>query len=127
MRARLLLPLAALLALAACATTPRDPLVYLLFAGSGPCTVDVNEKRYVVPDQAEPLMRAMSRLAKGAEGAVVDSGAEPLSYACYRQAMTLVRKAGFARLGLVTAAPPDPSKAEPAEPADPPRGERPGN
>jgi hypothetical protein len=51
----------------------------------------------------------MSRLAKRVEGALVDAGEEPLSFACYREGMALVKKAGFARLGLVTAAPPDPA------------------
>ena len=107
-------------------TTPREPLAYLVLAGSGPCTVNLDDKRFVLPAQAEPLSRAMARVAKRAEGALVDAGEEPLSYACYREAMALVRKAGFAKLGLVTAAPPDPAKTEePVEPTDPPKGERP--
>ncbi len=112
--------------LAACATTPRDPLVYLVLAGSGPCTVDVNEQRFTLPGDAAPLAQRMKRLARGAEGALVDEGEAPLSYVCYRATMAIVRKAGFARLGLVTAAPPDPAEADPPAPAERETPERPG-
>jgi hypothetical protein len=126
-RAPLLLPLLAAAALAGCATTPGDPLVYLVLAGSGPCTVEVDAQRFTLPGDAAPLAQQLSRAAKRAEGALVDSGEEPLSYACYREAMTIVRRAGFPRLGLITAAPPDPNpQPEQPAPAQPEEsGERP--
>ena len=127
MRACLPVSIAALAILGGCATVAREPLVYVVLAGSGPCTVDLNEKRFTLPAEAEPLGRALTRVAKNAEGALIDSGEEPLSFACYREGMALVRKAGFARLGLITAAPPDPAKAEQPRPEeqDQPAGERP--
>jgi hypothetical protein len=111
--------LIALAALGACTTVPREPLAYLVFAGSDQCAVDVDERRYALPAQAAPLDRALKRLAKSRDGALVDAG-EVLSYACYREAMTIVRRAGFARLGLVTAAPPDPNA-----PVEPPASDKP--
>jgi hypothetical protein len=111
-RARSLLPLAALAALIGCVTTPREPLTYLVLAGSGPCTVDVDEQRFTLPADGAPLAARLRQTAKRVEGALVDAGEEPLSFACYREAMALIKKAGFPRLGLVTAAPPDPAQVQ---------------
>ncbi len=122
-RARL--SLLALLA-GGCATVPSDPLVYLSFAGSSPCTVDVDEQRYTLPADSEPLARRLRSHAARRQSAIIDAGEEPPSFACYREAMTLVRRARFPRLGFVTAPPPDPAADQPRTNPSRPAPKRPG-
>jgi hypothetical protein len=118
-----LVPLLAILG--GCATAPREPaLAYLSLAGSGPCTVDIDNRRYVLPGDRAALDRRMKRLAARTEGAIV-AGEEALSFACWRETMAIVRRAGFPKLGLVTDAPPDPAVQTPTPDQPRPSPKRP--
>jgi hypothetical protein len=108
--------------LAACASTPREGLVYLGLAGSEQCTVHVEEQRFALPAQADALARRTKSLASRTQGAIVGAGEEPLGFACWREAMEIVRRAGFARLGLIITPPPEPKAVQP--PVDPPKTRR---
>jgi hypothetical protein len=98
-------PLLALL-LAGCATPARDRLVWISLGGSGPCTVDLAERRFILPAEEAALTTEARRLAATHGGALV-AGAEDLSFPCYRIAMPLIEAAHFRRLGYVSDFVPD--------------------
>ena len=98
-------PLLALL-LAACATPARDRLVWISLGGSGPCIVDLAERRFTLPADDAALTAEARRLAASHAGALV-AAAEGLSFPCYRALMPLIEAAGFRRLGYVSDFVPD--------------------
>jgi hypothetical protein len=98
-------PLLALL-LVGCATPARDRLVWISLGGSGPCTVDLAERRFTLPADEAALVAEARRLAATHGGALV-AGAEGLSFPCYRATMPLIESAGFRRLGYVSDFVPD--------------------
>jgi len=102
-RAALLL----VLLLAGCATPARNRLVWISLGGSGPCTVDVAERRFTLPDDEAVLADASTRLAATRGGALVAAAPQGLSFACYRSAMAVLDRAGFRRIGYVSDFVPD--------------------
>ena len=104
-RPRRLAPLLALL-VAGCATPARDRLVWISLGGSGPCTVEIDRRRFSLPADEAALAAESRRLAAARGGALI-SGAPGLSFACYRTAMAVLDRAGFRRTGFVSDLVPD--------------------
>lgn len=96
-----LLAFTAALLLSGCATSAGTHLVWIALGGSGPCTVSLDRRPFTLPADEAALTAASARLASRYPGALV-SGAEGLSLACYRTAMTVIDRAGFRRVGFVS-------------------------
>ena len=94
------------LALAACATPAKDRLVWINLGGSGPCIVDVEQRRFTLPADEAALSEETRRLAGTHAGALL-GGADGLSFGCYRTAMAVIDQARFRRVGFVSDFVPD--------------------
>lgn len=102
-------PAALLLALllAGCATPARDRLAWISLGGSGPCTVDLDKRRFTLPADESALSVESRRVATTHAGALVAASPQGLSFPCYRIAMAVLDQAGFRRMGFVSDFVPD--------------------
>ena len=96
-----------LLLLVGCVTSPRDRLVWVSLGGSGPCIVQLDERRFTLPPEDGPLEMEARRLAATRRGALIAASAEGLSFGCYRTAMKVIDAAGFRQVGFVSEFVPD--------------------
>ncbi len=95
-----------LLALAACATTPRQgqpaELVWISVSGDEACSVEVEGRHFELPDKQNSLAAHLKRLARSTQGAVIGGADEPPALRCWVAAMFVAQRAGFTRLGFVS-------------------------
>ena len=93
--------------LAGCATPARNRLVWISLGGSGPCTVDLEKRRFTLPAEEGALGAETRRLAASRGGALVAASPQGLSFGCYRSAMAVIDQAGFRKVGFVSDFVPD--------------------
>ncbi len=103
-----------LLALTACATTPRGgqpaELVWISVSGDQACSVEVEGRRFALPGQQSSLAAHLRRLARSSQGAVIGGADEQPALRCWVAAMFVAQRAGFPRLGFVS--PPEGAEAQ---------------
>lgn len=95
------------LPLAGCATPGRDKLAWISLGGSGPCTVELDKRRFTLPGQESLLAAESRRIAGTGRGALVSTAPGGLSFGCYRAAMAVLDQARFPRMGFVSDLVPD--------------------
>jgi hypothetical protein len=104
---RLLPVLALALSLAACASAGRNKLAWISLGGSGPCTVELDKRRFIIPGQEALLAAESRRIAGTGRGAIISTSPAGLSFGCYRAAMAILDQARFPRMGFVSDLVPD--------------------
>lgn len=94
------------LALASCATTGRDALVFIDVGGDNACLVEVDGRSYALPGGEAGLAAHLERLAGRGGGALMGPRPARTTAGCWDAAMALALDAGFARIGYLLDGPP---------------------
>lgn len=103
---RRLHPLALLAALAACATTQQSgELVWIEVTGSESCAAATEQGRFAIPTDEAAFLTHLRQLSRRSQGAIIGWEGDPPAYRCWTAAMFIIQRAGFRRLGFISAEP----------------------
>ncbi|PWG02900.1 hypothetical protein [Sphingosinicella humi] len=100
---RLALPFALL---TACASLTRDDAVFIDVGGDNSCVIEVEGRRFALPSAEARLEAHLRRLAARTAGVVIGPRPARARPGCWDRAVALALRAGFARIGYLSDAPP---------------------
>lgn len=81
-------------------------VIGLTFSQPDICSVAVDGKNYVLPEDQQALVTALKDQASKFKYARVDGDYNTVPYKCFGSAVFLAQSAGFERVGFIAAPPP---------------------